>query len=199
MKKCFKSIALIGIAAAISLTMLSCGRTPTVEEIIEKVDEQENVKIVMTVELEAAGGSAINETVIEMEGEKCKLTASMTVNGQKGDEVVTYADKDAVYSKDADGNWTKTIVDDDEGITDDIEELFDDDYYEAFNTESKKYVMKDAVRVDLNGMIVTNAEIEVADDVYTLRADVEVEGSHGSLTLKLSDFGDITVDLPKID
>lgn len=200
MKKCIKSIMLISLAA-VCLGITSCAKTPTVEEIYEKVDQEENAKIVMKVEFDAAGGSAINETVIEMEGDKYKLTTSMTVNGQASDDSVTYADKDYVYSKDADGNWKKTAVDDDgeADLTEPVEVLFDDDHYEAFDKSSKKYVMKEGARVDLDGMIVTNAEIEVENDAYTLRADIEVDGTHGSLTLRLSDFGDISLDLPKVD
>lgn len=201
MKNIIKSLALFGLAAVASLSLVSCASVPTTEEVFEKF-ESENAKIVMEMDV---GELMSTKMTLEVDGDKTKTTTETTTMGVDAGEVVMYVEKDGdteyIYSEGLDGEWTKTDVEIDEDDEDEIEamkDLFNPEHYEAYDKKNKCYTMKDDVEVELEGMTVSNAVIEIGEDSYTLKADIDAEGMEGELKMTVSDFGEMKVDLPEV-
>lgn len=203
MKKRIKLLALLGIAAMLSLVLVSCG-TPTPEEVFEQFDS-ENARLEMLIEFSELTKV---EMVMRMDGDKCKVTTVSTAFGVELEEesYLEEIDDDIYeYTKQEDGSWTKAPYeeDDDDTDIDELEALFDSKNYNKFDEENSKYVMKDDVKIEAEDMLFSNAVIEVGEDSYTLSADITMteEGIEltGRFKMMIGEFGEISVTLPKVE
>ena len=197
------SVMLSGLLLLTSLT--ACAKTPTPEEIYEMVEDADSAKVTVKMDL---GEIMSAKITMEMEGDKAHIVTKTEAMGMETEEE-TYqqkkGDKLITYTKDGD-KWTTEETDDeeDEAGLEEFKELFDMDNYEEFDKESRRYVMKDDVDLDIDDMACSDGYIEVGEDgTYIIYVELkqEVMGTtlKGSMKITISDIGKVSVKLPKAD
>lgn len=206
MRKLLKPLSLAMTALMLIASLTACAKTPTPAEIYEKVEGAGNGKVVMKIKV---GELMTTKSVMKMDGDKAHIVTEVEMMGAVNEEEtyeVKKGDKRIVYSKDKDGNWTKEEKDEEED-EDGVEafmELFDTDNYEEFDKESRRYVMKEDVELEIGEMVCSEGYIEVGEDgTYVIYTELEMGGMgakiEGSLKITISEIGEISVKLPKVD
>ncbi len=201
MKKLVRSVALLCIAAVFIIGFSSCSKQLAPKDVFEKFSS-DNAKAVLKIEF---SGFMIVETVVESDGAKCRAVTTTTLMGQTStEEVYMEVDDGKIYeyTKQSNRSWTKTLSEDQTGVFEELEEVFNAEHYNEFDEDTNQYTMRDGVEIEADGMIFSKAIIEIGEDSYTFKANVSMsEGSlsvSGNLTMTVSDFGKMSVTLPSI-
>ncbi|MBQ8288552.1 MAG: hypothetical protein IJX76_07265 [Clostridia bacterium] len=212
MKKLFKPLTLALAALLMAGSLISCGddasgdsnKTLTPEDVYEKVENAEDAKIVM--EMEITDFMTTTMTA-EKDGDKAYIKMDMEMMGmsqsseayteKKGDTIIT-------YTKNGD-SWDveESPADDaeDETSLDAFQELFNSDNFGEFDKKTGRYEMKDDVTIEADGMTLTEAYIEIDGDTFEIYAKIEMEESGMSMSgfLKIkAELTDMSVTIPEV-
>lgn len=200
-------------------------KIPTIEEIFKTFNESQNGKMSMALEVDAGEDeTAIDMKInmdVESDGNVAYTVASTSMNlmGESFDytiEMYTKVDGNSIttYIKDVEsGEWissTETVSEEDlESLAAGYEKLFKSEYFEAFDKETGRYVMKEGTKVTVNAADIMedfgegsadfyDAYIEYEDGSCKVFTKFSVEDTEGTLTLKYSNIGKVTVTLPEV-
>lgn len=210
MKKLFKPLSLLLAALLAAGSMVACSDSgsdelPTPEEIFDLVEKAKDAKITMEMEVidlmttlvtaEKDGDKAHTVTEVKMMG---VTQTEEEYSEKKGDTIIT-------YTKDGD-EWTTSENDADEEVEDEssleaFKQLFNSDNFKEFDIKSGKYVIKDDVTIEIDGMTLSEAYIKIDGNTFEIYAKIDVASSGISMTGELKftiELTDVTVQLPKV-
>ena len=207
MKKLFKSLSL-GLAALLMAgSLVACGdggKPLTPEGIYEKVENAEKAKFTMTMELSELMTTSVTG---EKDGNKSHIVTTVKMMGMNETEE-TYTEQNgdtvAIYTKDGD-SWSMSETDaedvEDESSLEAFKELFKSENFGEFNAETGRYEMKKDINVESDGVILTDAYIQISENSFEIHAEISVDESgmsmSGSMTIKV-ELTDVTVTLPSV-
>ena len=109
-----------------------------------------------------------------------------------------------VYSKDEDGNWTKEQVEATENEKDfaGFSSLFTSEAYEAFDSATGRYVMKEGFSAEMDTFVISNGYLEIKDGTYTVYGEMSMSMDGltvtGTMTIEFKDLGEVTVTFPEV-
>ncbi|MGM9646676.1 MAG: hypothetical protein ACI3YH_00910 [Eubacteriales bacterium] len=207
MKKLFKSLSL-GLAALLMAgSLVACGdsgKPLTPEGIYEKVENAEKAKFTLTMELD---GMMTTSVTGEKDGNKSHTVTTVEMMGMN-ETVETYTEKNGdttvVYTNVGD-SWDSSEIEaeyvDDDTSLEAFKELFKSENFGEFNVETGRYEMKKDINVESDGMILTEAYIQISENSFEIHAEISVDESgismSGSMTIKV-ELTDVTVTLPNV-
>jgi hypothetical protein len=109
------------------------------------------------------------------------------------------------YSKDDNGDWVKTQVEEEEEDSSDnsddnaLAQLFDPENYEPVEGKENTYRQKAGVSFeDLDGMQVEDVVISIDDTSCTIEMTATIEGMVVGMKLVFSKIGEIELTLPTV-
>ena len=205
MKSCFKPLSLLLSALLLVGGLASCGGETvlTPEEIYEKVENAEDLKA--TVEMELTDLMTTTMTVSK-DGDKSHIVTDMEMMGftQTSEAYTEKVGSTLISYTKTDDGWEKTEEEDseeDESAVSSFEELFKSANFGEYDKETGRYEMKADASVDADGMTMTKAYIEIKGSTIVIYAEVAVEesGMSASGFMKMTiEFTDTTVTIPEV-
>ncbi len=196
MKKILSFMATITLCLLVLITATSCSSKNQIKEFKEKLDKDNNYQVAVTMSDLPVFGTLTMTIKVDGNIEYCP---SILFSDEMYIETVD--DVHYSYTKDEEGKWIKTKVEDLEGETsevyteEDLNELFNPDKYEKVKGEKNTYKQK----ADADFKNFEDVKIVFKDNTCTIEMSSTVEGMTIGMKFVFSKIGEIELTLPEVN
>jgi hypothetical protein len=197
------SLFLVSMLCLSMLLMTSCSSSSDqhpIEEFAEKMAEADSYQVALTMSDVPFLGTI--SFTLKVDGNIEYMPETVFEPEQYIEKV---GDIEYSYSKDDNGNWVKTQVEEEEEDSSDnsddnaLAQLFDPENYEPVEGKENTYQQKAGVSFeDLDGMQVEDVVISIDDTSCTIEMTATIEGMVVGMKLVFSKIGEIELTLPTV-